>query len=267
MSILRAFLLTILLSVLIYLPLIGIFFFLEVSGLKNEPWIIYVLIIFPLLPSIAFLIMFHFFWKPKLDFKKVLDFKKLNENILFYILLMAVGYGFAFQPFWDILRIFDYYQNSNPAIYTEPNSGIASILISRYFALVVLAPVLEELFFRKFLFHKLLQTNSLNTSILVSSILFAFLHLDSPTNIIPTFFFGIISGLIYYKTKRIAYSILFHFFSNSLIVMSLLFGKSFFIWLYDLNFDFLYWALSIFGVLTIILGLNSITSVKINYDA
>jgi hypothetical protein len=42
-----------------------------------------------------------------------------------------------------------------------------------------------------------------------------------------------------------------------------IYGEPFFNWVYGLNFDFMYWALAIFGILITVLGMKKITTANI----
>ena len=256
MNILKALLLTLLLIIIFSLPQAGVYYLLEWVELKNET--ISKHIYFPMIMSflIAYLTIFYFFWKPRPGFKTVINFNKLKVSLIPSLLIIVIGFGFAGQPFWDIEKIFHHYQDSSLKPLYEYHFKLTPYFFYHTFTTLVIAPIFEELFFRKFLFKKLLQKNNLNLSIIISSLCFALIHFETPDNLIPTFFAGVISCLIYYKTKRIEYSIILHFSNNLLVSIFNIFGESYFTWLYDLKFDFTYWTLFVFGILVIILGVK-----------
>ncbi len=74
-----------------------------------------------------------------------------------------------------------------------------------------LIPFLEELVFKGLILAHLLRRYSPVIAILLSALIFGIMHAWSP---IPTFLFGILSGLIYYYTSNLTYSILLHSFAN-----------------------------------------------------
>lgn len=79
---------------------------------------------------------------------------------------------------------------------------------------VILAPILEELFFRKLLCDKLLALGE-GYAVLLSAILFGFSH-GNFFQFAYTALVGAVLGFIYVKTGRLIYSIIYHAFLNLL---------------------------------------------------
>lgn len=84
-------------------------------------------------------------------------------------------------------------------------------------ATIIITPIIEESFFRGYIFKSLKKNYKLWVAVLVSSILFGLLHFDwisLNTNTIPhvvsTFLGGIAIALLYHKTDRILYPIIAH---------------------------------------------------------
>jgi uncharacterized protein len=82
-----------------------------------------------------------------------------------------------------------------------------------FIAIVVAAPVLEELIFRGIILDGLLKRHSPLKSIIISSVLFGMVHLN-PWQFIGGFIFGLFSGWIYYRTRKLSLSIFIHFVNN-----------------------------------------------------
>ena len=78
---------------------------------------------------------------------------------------------------------------------------------------VLIAPIFEEILFRKQILGLLLQKNSPVVSIIISSVLFSIVHLRI-NDMIPLFIWGLLFGIIYYQTESIELSILLHSLSN-----------------------------------------------------
>lgn len=259
MNITKAILLTILLVVIFYIPQ-GILVLLYKKtdlfgdGIKDHFYSVVTLAYL-----IAYLVVLYFFWKPKPILKSVFDFNQLDLKLVPYLLLIVVGLEFAEQPFVDFHKIINYYKTSEIKPYSNNFTGINGFFIYYSISSLLIAPIFEELFFRKFLFAKLLEKNHLWTSILVSSLCFAAIHFETPSNLIPTLVFGIIACLVYFKTKNIVYTIVIHFFNNLISTLYSVYGESFFKWVYGLEFGFIYWALFAFGILTTILSVKKIT--------
>jgi membrane protease YdiL (CAAX protease family) len=80
--------------------------------------------------------------------------------------------------------------------------------------LVILAPFIEEVFFRGFLFNRWHRKYGAGKAMIFSSLLFALLH----TDLVGAFIFGLVMCLIYLKTKSLVGAIITHA-ANNLIVL------------------------------------------------
>jgi hypothetical protein len=89
-------------------------------------------------------------------------------------------------------------------------------------AIVLAAPILEELIFRGIMLNGLLRAHTPIKAILISSILFGLVHLN-PWQFISAFMIGIFSGWVYYKTKNLTLSIHIHFVNNAVAFGSMFF--------------------------------------------
>ncbi|GAA4972141.1 type II CAAX endopeptidase family protein [Algibacter aquimarinus] len=207
---------------------------------------------------ISFLIVTYFFWKPRPNLKSELNIKQLDFTLIPYLLIIVIGLGFVTQPIIDFNRIIDFYLNSEIKPHYKFH-GFSTLFIYFRASSILFAPIFEELFFRKFLFLKLLEKNKVWIAILISSLCFSAIHFPTPNNLIPTFIYGVIACIIYLKTKNIVYLIIIHFLNNLCSLLYAVFGESFYDWVYGLNYDFMYWALFIFGILITILGVKKIT--------
>ena len=78
---------------------------------------------------------------------------------------------------------------------------------------VVLAPLIEEIFFRGFLFGGFRQRFGWNKAALISSTLFAFAHVQLIT-LIPTFLLGYLFAYIFHKSNSLWPGIILHFSVN-----------------------------------------------------
>jgi membrane protease YdiL (CAAX protease family) len=80
---------------------------------------------------------------------------------------------------------------------------------------IVVAPVVEELFFRGFLYAGLAQRYSWRKAAVISSALFALIHLQ-PLAIVPIFLLGYLFAYLYERSKSIWPAILMHVTTNAL---------------------------------------------------
>ncbi|WP_324721629.1 CPBP family intramembrane glutamic endopeptidase [Salinimicrobium sp. HB62] len=196
-------------------------------------------------PFLGYGLIFYFSkFRPDL---KMVPFKlnSLRPETLLYILLIAIGLEFLDRPLYDFKRIWNFLSLGNAEPYYLPEADIF-IIYTGVFA-ICLAPLFEELFFRKFLFGKLLSRYSTTTSILVSSLCFSLFHLPSFRNLLPTFIFGVIACLLYKKTKNILYTIILHVLVNFLWFTLQFWGGDFYNWIFELQFNSIYWMLFLFG--------------------
>lgn len=85
--------------------------------------------------------------------------------------------------------------------------------IFTFIALVIAAPIMEELIFRGIILDGLLKRYSPVKSIILSSVLFGILHLN-PWQFVSAFIGGLFIGWVYYRTRKLSLSILIHSVNN-----------------------------------------------------
>lgn len=82
------------------------------------------------------------------------------------------------------------------------------------FAGVILAPLVEEIFFRGFLFPGFRQRYGWVNALLLSSGLFALAHVD-PASLLPTFLLGCVLAYVYHRSNSLWPGVILHFLINS----------------------------------------------------
>lgn len=258
MSILKAILLTFLLIILFGLTQLVFAFTIYKTDLLPVYFQDHFLITIAISFIIAYSVMFYFFWKPKLNVRQSLRSRDYEFKFLPYLILIVFGYQLVGRPFWHIDKIWEFYRYSNLendlGVFTE----FSPAFYYQTFSMLILSPIFEELFFRKFLLKKLLQRNRKNIAIIISSICFALIHFETPYNLIPTFIFGVISSLIYINTQKIGYSILIHFLINLSLQILYVFDYPLERWLLSLHFNFTYWVVFLFGIILTYIGTKKI---------
>lgn len=146
----------------------------------------------------------------------LLRFKKANPK--YYLIALILGIGFVF--FQPILNLLYHQKIAFNYDFTLERLAFVSVLAS---ALII--PITEELFFRSYMLRGLLKNYSPLVSIIISSVLFAFIHIPfmslffeymdfSVHQAYIALFGGIISGILFYKSRSIIPSIIFHAFWN-----------------------------------------------------
>ncbi len=105
------------------------------------------------------------------------------------------------------------------------SSGTALERIFFCSAVVLGAPLFEELLFRGFLFHQLQRTLPAWVVWLLTSFFFAAFHLD-PAHALPVLFTGLFLGALRWASGSIYPSILAHFLNNGLAAVMVYWGGS-----------------------------------------
>ena len=93
---------------------------------------------------------------------------------------------------------------------SDSDTGVYSFI-----TIVIAAPILEELIFRGIILNGLLKSYSPLKSIIISSLLFGLIHMN-PGQFIGASLGGMLSGWVYFKTKKITLPIIIHMTNNSL---------------------------------------------------
>jgi membrane protease YdiL (CAAX protease family) len=80
---------------------------------------------------------------------------------------------------------------------------------------VVMAPIVEEVFFRGFLFQGFRQKYGWITAALLSSAIFAVAHMDLVA-LIPTFILGVVLAYVYHRSNSVWPGVILHFLVNAM---------------------------------------------------
>lgn len=96
-----------------------------------------------------------------------------------------------------------------------------AVIIPTALSVIVVAPIVEELFFRGFIFSTLNQRVSTPIAAVFSGILFGSIHFSLAQTIILSIF-GVVQCYLYRHTGSILYPILLHFIFNSLAFITII---------------------------------------------
>jgi membrane protease YdiL (CAAX protease family) len=142
-----------------------------------------------------------------------------NPKALAAALILPFGL-FAFNTVLaqGLMRAFGPARAINTGIAGLLGQGAWSVAIFILYMCVV-APVLEELFFRGFLLSGMRGRLGTAPAILFTATLFALIHLN-PTQVVSGFFLGLVLGALAARTRNLRYPILLHALYNC---MSLVF--------------------------------------------
>ena len=134
------------------------------------------------------------------------NFGKLGALFSFMLILPLI---FAFNMVIEPLSKW----METPDFMKEMLRQISSNRITSLIMVVILAPLMEELFCRGIILRGLLNNMSPTKAILWSSAIFGIMHLN-PWQAIPAFLIGILMGWIYWKTRSLWATIFIHFINN-----------------------------------------------------
>ena len=83
------------------------------------------------------------------------------------------------------------------------------------YAAVIAGPILEELVFRGGILHAFLNNMNRIRAVLLSSLLFAAIHL-LPHQMIGAFALGVLFGIVYSRTRNLGHTIVLHIIANAM---------------------------------------------------
>jgi len=150
------------------------------------------------------------------------DLLKINKSqTKYYVLAVILGIGFVF--FQPILNIIYNVEFSSEAFHF--NFDPQRLISFNVIALGVLFPITEEMFFRNYLQRELTKEYNPLLGIIIASVLFAFIHIPYQSLFVEfidfslhrpfiTLFGGVILGILFYNSKSIIPSIIFHIIWN-----------------------------------------------------
>ena len=101
-------------------------------------------------------------------------------------------------------------------LFPQPTTTPLPIIIS-VISTGIIGPIYEEILFRYILYNRLKKKYSIKKSILITTILFALIHL-SPIKIIYAFILGLTMNILYERHKNILAPILIHISANTIVI-------------------------------------------------
>ncbi len=163
---------------------------------------------------ISLILIFRIINRPDL-----LKFNKTNSKFYLFAILLGIGFVF-FQPYLKLIYKQEISFDNFKFDFTFSRLTYFNVLSS-----VIIIPITEELFFRNYIQSGLTKYYKPFVAIFLASILFAFIHFNVVAffydflefhlgHVYITFFGGLISGILFYKSKSIVPSIIFHIFWN-----------------------------------------------------
>ena len=187
-----------------------------------------------LLISLLFIIVLYLLYLKEM--KIIFIYKKLNfffiVKSLIYILSIGMIYYIIYFIF-DNAFLFNFFKYFNDILSGKKNITIYDILILEkslrpcfepfmFIATVIISPIFEEILYRGLMYNKLKEISNAFIGVLISSILFALLHIPKYGFGINTFFLflvGILLAYCYEKSNNIYVPIFVHSISNFFIFL------------------------------------------------
>ncbi len=145
-----------------------------------------------------------------------LEIDSFRTIIVLVIVTIAFSIGFI-SPLTDLIPMPERWVKI-----FEKAFGSAGVLT--FFSIVVAPSIFEELIMRGIILEGFLKRYSPLKSILISSFLFGFMHLN-PWQFIAGMVAGIFMGWVYYRTRNLAYTIIIHAVNNGFAFFILWLGK------------------------------------------
>ena len=187
-----------------------------------------------LLISLLFIIVLYLLYLKEM--KIIFTYKKLNfffiVKSLIYILSIGMIYYIIYFIF-DNSFLFIFFKYFNDVLTDKKNITIYDILILEklqrprfepfmLIATVIISPIFEEILYRGLMYNKLKEISNAFIGVLISSILFALLHIPKYGFGINTFFLflvGILLAYCYEKSNNIYVPIFVHSINNFFIFL------------------------------------------------
>lgn len=162
-------------------------------------------------------VLFINFQQKNPAFDKIINYKnKLNIKLILFTVIVNVGFASSFNSIalYKLSFLFPSYVEYE--LNEKYFNNIPELILFSISA-ILLAPVIEEVFFRGVVLQKWSKKWGVKSGILTSSFLFAVLHFN--TAIISIFILGVMFSVLYFKTRNLLTSILCHCFYNIIVMI------------------------------------------------
>ncbi|GIO25034.1 CPBP family intramembrane glutamic endopeptidase [Oceanobacillus sp. J11TS1] len=207
-----------------YTYIILTYILMQVSVFLAVPLLVFVFHVNPVLANIywavfsfsAGLIIVLWLLKPEMQMRARPDAAGIGSIIVWAIIGVFMAFlsqGLAVTIEMEILGIDPGSENTQGIMNMARTAPIFIILPA------ILAPILEEIIFRKIIFGSLYKKMNFFLAALISSLIFAVIHMDF-THILMYAAMGFVFAFLYVQTKRIIVPILVHAGMNSLVVLA-----------------------------------------------
>lgn len=120
------------------------------------------------------------------------------------------------------IQLFNNFYPMTESIEIMTNVIVGESFIPTLLAVGVIAPIVEEVFFRGLIFNKIKNNTSLKFAVIFQGLVFGLVHLNI-AQFLPTFLLACVAAIFYHRTKSLAWPIALHMFYNiyAVIVINL----------------------------------------------
>lgn len=153
--------------------------------------------------------------KDKIRIEKYLNPKKINISLLLEYLFLT----FIIRIVLEQLILFLPFKET---IVQVPSDTFE--IIVEFITTCIFAPIFEEIIFRFGLYKKLNKKYNVVISMIITSLVFAIVHIYSIDGIIILLVLALMWNYSFYKTNNLMYPIMLHFFHNTYALSSNLFN-------------------------------------------
>lgn len=169
-----------------------------------------------------------------------------NSKVSVQSIVIIIVFAFVFRLMEDPILRLDLILGESEFPIVNYNGKIPLIkILGKVLVVVILAPIFEELFFRKMMLS-FFTPHRIVLGVIITSFLFSIIHIDgfriNYSSLLLDFIFGLLACYIYLQ-NGIFYSILYHISYNMIWFILSEFGSEYWKIIQNLNFGFSYWTL------------------------
>lgn len=179
---------------------------------------------------LAFLVI-HYLFKKKfnISWKGVIGSLKINPKQLLIctgltIPVIVFGWTLTYPVFWVATEFFQTMieQHYDRILLFLQNMNSFGSPLETFITAAILAPIFEEILFRGYFVNKLADNRKLSTGIILSALVFMIIHI--PSLFFPQLMLGLLTAVVYTRTKQLIYPIYVHALYNFVIILPNLIG-------------------------------------------
>ncbi len=141
------------------------------------------------------------------------ELKSPGIRFILLLVLLAIAIRIIIQPFINPVDYITTLIGGSVRLFNFNLPEFNFYWVLNFIFLVLIVPIVEEIFWRKQIFGLLLKNYSPTVAIVLGSALFACAHWQL-NNIGALFIWGLLFSFVYYKTKSLEASILLHSITN-----------------------------------------------------